>query len=92
MTDFEILLDQLRRQREDLISDLVDVDLALRRVAEGRYGLCEKCGQAIDSERLASFPTTGWCRICKHDFERRRGLLVSREVEPQPLAHAVGDS
>src|SRR6516162_867226 len=32
------------------------VDAALRRLAEGRYGVCERCGQPIGAGRLAARP------------------------------------
>src|ERR1700759_2605961 len=32
------------------------LDDALRRLAEGRYGVCARCGQPIGAERLAARP------------------------------------
>src|SRR3954471_21184171 len=32
------------------------LDDALRRLAEGRYGVCDRCGQPIGAERLAARP------------------------------------
>src|ERR1700749_919679 len=34
---------------------------ALRRLDEGRYGVCERCGQPIGAERLAARPTASTC-------------------------------
>lgn len=51
------LLDQSRRQ-------LADLDRAIDRLAEGRYGACEGCGDPIDPERLRACPGTTRCIAC----------------------------
>jgi DnaK suppressor protein len=43
---------------------LSDVDAALVRRAEGRYGLCESCGRAIAPERLEVRPAARTCIDC----------------------------
>src|ERR1700758_73654 len=40
------------------------VDAALRRLAEGRYGVCDRCGQPIGAERLAARPFPVTCVRC----------------------------
>ena len=40
------------------------LDAALRRVAEGRYGVCARCGQPIGAERLAARPAALTCIRC----------------------------
>jgi RNA polymerase-binding transcription factor DksA len=37
---------------------------ALKRIEEGRYGLCAACGQRIGSARLAAVPTAVTCLQC----------------------------
>ena len=39
-------------------------DAALRRLAEGRYGVCDRCGQPIGAERLAARPAAATCVRC----------------------------
>jgi RNA polymerase-binding protein DksA len=51
------LLDQTRDQ-------LARVDLALRRIDEGTYGLCERCGKPIAAGRLEARPTATTCITC----------------------------
>ncbi len=51
------LLDQTREQ-------LGQVDAALRRLDEGRYGQCERCGKPIAAGRLAARPTATTCIDC----------------------------
>jgi RNA polymerase-binding transcription factor DksA len=40
------------------------IDAALRRLVEGRYGVCERCGQPIGAERLAARPAAATCVRC----------------------------
>jgi len=40
------------------------VDAALRRLAEGRYGVCDRCGRPIGAERLAARPAALTCIRC----------------------------
>jgi DnaK suppressor protein len=47
------------------------VERALERLAEGSYGWCERCGNAIPVERLAAFPSATLCVACKQLEERR---------------------
>ena len=39
---------------------------ALRRVADGTYGECVKCGKEILPQRLETIPHTPFCRVCAH--------------------------
>ena len=45
-------------------SHLADVDAALARIAQGRYGYCERCGEAISPERLMARPVARTCIRC----------------------------
>lgn len=38
-----------------------EVDLALKRLDEGSYGVCEACGKPIGEERLEVVPTARYC-------------------------------
>jgi DnaK suppressor protein len=40
---------------------LDQVDAALGRLSDGTYGLCERCGEPIDDDRLAGDATTRDC-------------------------------
>jgi DnaK suppressor protein len=41
-----------------------DVDRAARRLAEGTYGRCLRCGNAIPAERLDALPAAETCIGC----------------------------
>lgn len=40
------------------------IDAALRRIANGTYGECARCGAEITPERLDLIPYTPFCRDC----------------------------
>ena len=44
---------------------MADVDRALQKFEEGKYGLCEDCGQPIDPARLDALPQAQLCLSCK---------------------------
>lgn len=49
---------------------LAAVEAALGRVEEGRYGLCEACGEAIPLPRLKVLPFAKLCVQCQQEEER----------------------
>ena len=51
------LLEQARRH-------LVDIDDALTRLDDGRYGICERCGRTIAAARLEARPVARTCIAC----------------------------
>lgn len=42
-----------------------EITAALKRIDEGTYGKCERCGRDIPMERLEAIPTTSLCVECK---------------------------
>ncbi len=50
---------------------LEEIDLALEKLQSGAYGICQRCGQPIDPERLAIVPEAQYCVPCKTKLERR---------------------
>lgn len=43
---------------------------ALSRLRIGKYGICERCGQMIDTDRLMVMPETTICVDCEHKREK----------------------
>lgn len=43
---------------------LIQVRKALTRIRLGKYGICEKCEQMIDTDRLMIMPETAVCAEC----------------------------
>lgn len=44
---------------------LFNVNKALKKIEEGKYGTCEKCGMPIDPKRLEAFSSATTCMECK---------------------------
>jgi DnaK suppressor protein len=57
--------DKELRVVEKLRDQLIMVNRALDRVAEGTYGTCERCGAVIPPERLEALPYVTLCLDCK---------------------------
>lgn len=55
--DSEIKAKFIKRQ-------IVQIRTALTRLKIGKYGICEKCGKMIDTDRLAVDPETTICMKC----------------------------
>ncbi len=53
--------DRIEGVRESLKEDLSRVLLAIRKIDDGKYGLCEKCDQEIELDRLQANPTAQFC-------------------------------
>jgi len=50
---------------QDLKNRLDEVDVALSKIQNGKYGICEKCGKGIESAVLAIDPESRFCKTCK---------------------------
>jgi DnaK suppressor protein len=46
---------------------LAEIDAALARMEQGRYGQCVSCGRQIDDERLAVLPMASLCMNCHYN-------------------------
>ena len=53
--ELDLLLEHAERER------LAEVEAALRRLADGTFGVCEQCSQPISAARLNARP---WARTC----------------------------
>ena len=62
----------VERQGDEVLHALGDhdkveirqIDAALKRIEDGTYGQCMKCGNDISEERLAALPATPFCKSC----------------------------
>lgn len=44
--------------------ELADIEAALRRIDEGRYGRCEACGGPLGLQRMRAVPEARFCMAC----------------------------
>lgn len=49
-----------------------EIDAAITRIENGRYGACERCGQPIPKLRLRALPYARLCVACKSGGLSRR--------------------
>ena len=50
--------------RDRATERLTELDEALARLAAGDYGRCERCGEAVGTDRLAARPAARLCITC----------------------------
>ena len=58
---------RLRGREKSLLTKL---DNALRKIEDGRFGICDICEEPIGKKRLEARPETSLCIRCKEDQER----------------------
>ena len=67
-------IQELALKLSDQESQMVaDIDMALRRMDEGTYGICVRCGKEIDEKRLEAMPTARYDAACQAAMEERKG-------------------
>jgi DnaK suppressor protein len=54
-----------------------EIDAALRRIADGEYGVCERSGEPIGFDRLSARPWTRFALVAKEEEERTRAGAAS---------------
>jgi RNA polymerase-binding protein DksA len=72
------LVSQLERKKEG-------VEAAIRSIEKGKYGICERCGKEIPTERLEVRPDATLCVHCQAEVEKliKRGQMPKAEQEIQ---------
>lgn len=56
--------------KKEVERKLIQTRKALTRIKIGRYGICEKCGKMIDTDRLMVMPEATVCVACEKKKER----------------------
>jgi RNA polymerase-binding transcription factor DksA len=46
--------------------NLKNVNMALEKITEGKYGICENCEKEIEEERLKAIPEAKFCMKCNN--------------------------
>ncbi|WKZ31691.1 MAG: TraR/DksA family transcriptional regulator [Thermodesulfobacteriota bacterium] len=65
--DLGLSVSDLRRQ------ELERMEVALRKLDEGTYGACSRCGAEIGDERLKAMPYAEHCLKCQTELEEQSG-------------------
>lgn len=58
--------------KEQLDRKIVQTKKAMSRVKVGKYGLCEDCGNMIDTDRLMIYPEATLCVSCEKKREKKK--------------------
>jgi DnaK suppressor protein len=56
--------------KEQIDRQIIQTRKALTRIKIGKYGICEDCGNMIDTDRLVAYPEATLCKICKAKREK----------------------
>ena len=56
--------DALEAIENSEMHEICQIQEALKRISEGTYGICAKCGVNIDPKRLKALPTANTCISC----------------------------
>jgi DnaK suppressor protein len=58
-----------RAIRDQIDRKIIQTKKALSRIKVGKYGICEDCGDFIDTDRLVIYPEATFCAKCKKKRE-----------------------
>ena len=59
------------------LAELRDIEAAHQRIAEGTFGICLDCEEAISIERLRVWPTAKRCSACQRAHEKNRPVQAT---------------
>lgn len=66
--------DEISSQLAEVESrELTSIENALKQMRQGKYGVCEHCGQTIPMARLNALPYATLCIDCQREAERENG-------------------
>ena len=54
------------------MTDLGDIEAALRKIENGTYGACEHCKRPIEKKRVKALPSARYCLTCQNGSEKQR--------------------
>lgn len=69
--DHSAMVKGIEGRSKKLQKCLIKIDRALKDLKEGKYGICQECGEPISPERLKIQPFTEYCIRCKQKIEAK---------------------
>jgi DnaK suppressor protein len=69
--------DGISAERERDMDELREVQDALGRIERGTYGLCMRCGEPIEPQRLRALPTARYDLPHQEEQDRQRGRVAT---------------
>lgn len=64
--------EQTMVMEQRLRGDLKEIELALKKIKKGTYGICEKCTKAIEAARLDVKPSAIYCLKDERELETKK--------------------
>jgi DnaK suppressor protein len=58
-----------------------EINMALKRIAEGSYGYCVECEEEIGLKRLNAIPWACYCIACQQRIDERRAAGEAEEFD-----------
>ena len=73
------------------------IDIAIKKIDDEKYGLCEICNKDIDRNRLKLIPYTRFCIECEKKynnklFEEEKGRPIEEKVITPPFGRSFRDN
>ena len=65
------------------------IDIALKKIESGTYGICEECGEKIGEKRLEAIP---WVRLCIECSQHEEALRLSNGYEDINYYNIIPDA
>lgn len=65
------------------------IDIALKKIESGTYGICEECGAQIGEKRLEAIP---WVRLCIECSQNEEALRLSTGYEDVNYYNIIPDA
>jgi DnaK suppressor protein len=78
------ITDSYAKQDETERRKIREIDLALKKMDNGSYGICEACGKPVAMNRLKVIP---WTRYCRKDAEKEEKALQG--LDPSIIAGQI---
>src|SRR5687768_7051708 len=73
-SEINLNLDIRLHERERVL--IHKIEIALSKIAMGKYGYCEDCEEPLDMKRLEARPVATLCIACKEDQEDREKVYA----------------
>ena len=74
--NLENALREIRNKLKRLQKEIIEIEVAICRIAKNEFGICTICGEKIKIDRLRSVPTTPFCEICGAGVERQNKRIM----------------
>jgi DnaK suppressor protein len=71
-----VVADDANEARRQMFLELAAVDRALAHLTLGTFGVCERCGRALGTQRLRADPEARWCLECTDVQDSKRAALA----------------